>query len=382
MSRRTLDRWLRTLAGDDSDARQQAAMQIMELYAQPSGEDESAPPAGDAFSDLLKQTLTTHGFPATTIVRRLFERYVGAQQEHQERCGQAKETGDYVSVLDDGPFFNDGGFNMEWPVILMVLERCGQAARPLMPQLRELLDSSDVATRNVAAKMIEGLEASGEDALDDLFEALYRRLGTYWPDPRARAIAEHAKHDEAVLDRVIAGLDSDDQTVRQASCTVLTAVGPAAARAVPKLLELADNADDPALVVSALGELGDNDEKVVSVLLRTLDDERNWIRSSAISALGGLRAAPDLVVPALAGFLESWRPPWEDRKVEFDPDFDDFDDAIEVLGGYRQRAAAALPVLERLLERQRQEDDYETREQRFQLEVAIARIRGEKPPDP
>ncbi len=382
MSRKRLDRWLRDLAGDDLETRQQAASQIMELRLGMLGEAEPGADADDAFYDLLHQTLTTRGFPAKSIVRRLFERFVAIQQEHHDLCDRARKTGDCDSVFDDGPFFNDGGISMEWPMISMVLERSGQAALPLLPKLRQLLDSPDVETRNLAAKMIDGLEDTGDGALDDLFETLYRHFGSYWPDPRARAIAKLAIRDPAVLERVIAGLDSSDETVRDASCMVLTGVGPAAVRAVPKLIRLASRVDDPQLVVSALGEIGDNGEKVTALLLRTLDDERNWVRSAAIRALGARRAAPDAVVPALAGFLDRWRPPWEDRKIEFDPDFDDFDDALTALGNYRERADAALPVLKRLFAREIDEADGEAREQRFQLEVAIAKIRSEPLPSP
>ena len=381
MSRKRLDHYLRDLADGDADTRQQAAMHIMELYAHASSDEEPGPPDEGAFNQLLKATLTTHGFPAASIVRKLFERTIGAHREHQERCDRARETGDHDDVLEAGPFFYDGQLNMEWAVIPMVLEHCGQAALPLLPRLRELLSSSDLATRNTAAKMIEGLEASGKDSLDDLFEALYRHYGTYWPDPRARAIAEHAKRDAAVLNRVIAGLDSDDDTVRDASCMVLTGVGPTGARAVPKLLELASRVAEPGLVAAALGELSDGDEKVVAVLLRILDDKRNWIRSSAIRALGGLRAAPEQVVPALAGFLDRWQPPWQNAKFEFDPDYDDFDDALAALAAYGESASEALPVLTRLFENI-DEEDYEARGRRFELEVTIAKIRGEPPPDP
>ncbi len=103
--------------------------------------------------------------------------------------------------------------------------------------------------------MIEGLENAGDSTLDDLFEALHQHFGSQSRDPRARANPERAQRDEAVLDRVIAGLDSDDETARGASCLVLAEVGPPAAWAVPNLLRLAARMDWPGFVLSKDGRL-------------------------------------------------------------------------------------------------------------------------------
>ena len=216
--------------------------------------------------------------------------------------------------------------------------------------------------------------------LDKLFEALHQNFGQEYPDSRVQAVAELAQRDGAVLDRVIADLGSDDEKVYGASCMVLADVGPAAARAVPGLLRLVSRADDPGPVAYALGALGDSKKKVLSALLGLLEDKRNWVRSSAINALGSLHPAAEKAVPGLARFLDRWQPPWKDSEVEFDPDVDDFVDAIAVVATYGENAASALPVLERLAKQDVEGQDGESLETRFLLEATIAKIRGEAPP--
>ncbi len=216
--------------------------------------------------------------------------------------------------------------------------------------------------------------------LDRLFKALHRNFGKEYPDPRVTAIAKRAVRDEAVLDRVIADLGSNQEKVYGASCTVLAEIGPPAARAVSKLLRLVSRADDPSHVAYALGALGDSKKKVLSALLRLLDDKRNWVRSSAINALGSLNPPAGKVVPGLTRFLDRWQPPWENHKVEFDPDVDDFGDAVAVIGSYGENAASALSVLERLAAQDVDDQDDGVRQTRFLLQATIARIRGEPPP--
>ncbi len=217
--------------------------------------------------------------------------------------------------------------------------------------------------------------------LDQLFAALHQSFGKEYPDPRVTAVAERAARNEAVLDRVIGDLGSEQEKVYGASCTVLAEIGPPAARAVSRLLRLISRADDPSHVAYALGALGDGKKKVLSALLRLLDDKRNWVRSSAINALGSLNPPAGKVVPGLSRFLDRWQPPWEDpHKVEFDPDVDDFSDAVAVIGTYGESAASALPVLERLAAQDAGDQDEDVRMTRFMLQATIAKIRGEPPP--
>lgn len=216
--------------------------------------------------------------------------------------------------------------------------------------------------------------------LDRLFEDLHRQFGNEYPDPRVSAIAERAERDEAVLDRVIVDLDSELEKVYGASCTVLAEIGPSAERALPGLLRLASRAGDPSHVAYALGALGNGKKKVLSALLQLLDDPRNWVRSAAINALGSLDPPAEKVVPGLTRFLDRWRPPWENSKVEFDPDVDDFADAVAVIGTYGESAASALPVLERLVARDAGDGDEDAQMTRYMLQTTIAKIRGEPRP--
>ena len=215
---------------------------------------------------------------------------------------------------------------------------------------------------------------------DKLFTDLHQNFGTDYPDPRISAMAELAERDSAVLERVIADLDSKEEKVHGASCMVLAEIGPPAARAVPSLIRLAPRAGDPGPVAYALGALGDGKKKVLSALVRLLDDSRNWVRSSAINALGSLHPSAKEVVPALARMLDRWKPPWENQKVEFDPDVDDFMDAIAVIGTYGESADSALQVLDRLVEQEIDPRDRDAQETRFMLQATIAKIRGESPP--
>ncbi len=95
----------------------------------------------------------------------------------------------------------------------------------------------------------------------------------------------------------------------------LAALGTNAAPAVPTLIELAyvemnrtpPDRSDGYLPIFALGFLGQAAEPAIPVMIEALTNKNDNIHLEAAHRLGQLRLSPDLVVPALASFLDSQR---------------------------------------------------------------------------
>jgi HEAT repeat protein len=79
------------------------------------------------------------------------------------------------------------------------------------------------------------------------------------------------------------------------------------AKAIPSLIKLLDHSDDRrrALACFVLGMIGDLDDRVSPVLIRSLADKSEWVRRNAAEALGMMLTPSGLAVSALARTLEA-----------------------------------------------------------------------------
>jgi HEAT repeat protein len=245
----------------------------------------------------------------------------------------------------------------------LCLARCGT---PALPALERALLDPDMVTGNYAACALSNLSTDG-------LPALLRAMDH--PDELIRARAcgvigsVRPVSDEAIA-RTIGLLGEKSSLVRLSAAQSLGAMGPAAKRAGPELLQVLDGAgkSDRALagiVEHSLVKIGAGTDRLVPELIKQLEAGR-WQAALYLCEYG---PAAEAAVPALARALKSndldvrWRAAWALGEIGGKPKpavpaltkaLDDAEwrvrsSAARELGKFARQASGAVPALEGLL---------------------------------
>jgi len=301
------------------------------------------------------------------------------------------------------------------------LARLGPEAKEATEALAGALGSSDVQLRVAAAKALTAIGPGAESATSALIKLLSDRSRFLTEDDRDSQQDEYevwqyaadalAAIGPSAVKPMLEVLDPKDPVVYHAVCTALHRMGPAAADAIPRLIELVEKNDDdviapifalqgigpsakaavPALIVvldhknfhaqyfacRALGAIGADAEPAVEKLAERLKNGVTSVRRNAATALGQIgTAGGDAVVPALISALDD---PLHPVRVE----------AIVGLGRMGPAAAAAVPKIKQMLEDERFVGKapaagalwrIDPNEQEYAFQVLLKEVQGDNAP--
>lgn len=182
---------------------------------------------------------------------------------------------------------------------LYVLRELGAAAAPALPAIVAALDDGDPQVR---ARACEALGELPGDAAD-VVTGLLARIDDEEPDVSYAAsealVARQAAEAVPVFARRLAGADTRDEAL-----DVLARLGAPALPALQAALELeAPNDDDLAMIVDALGELGEVAAPAVTRLIELAAHESPLVRERAVLALGRIGVVDEAVLAALVARL-------------------------------------------------------------------------------
>lgn len=142
------------------------------------------------------------------------------------------------------------------------------------------------------------LSAAGSGAGSSLEELLAQLQHPHEPQARTRAAEALAQYGERAVPALRKLLHDADPLVRDYACTALVRIGPRAEAAVPDLIAIAGNPDEPEYLrdttVVALGQIGPAASSAVPMLCATLRENHPKLRRRAISALAAI-ATPQAV---------------------------------------------------------------------------------------
>ncbi len=179
--------------------------------------------------------------------------------------------------------------------------------RALMQQaveaFAEALQSNDAQLRSIAATAFAETEIPADIAEAPLLKSLVDKLDQ---ETINRVIDAFVKRGKAVVPRVIRALD--DPKRLPYAVQILNRIGPDAAEAVPKLIELLDTVEDADIrrdIIVALGSIGPASAPALPKLLKllkTADIETKYALTYAIGQLGPKAEAAN---PQLLELVES-----------------------------------------------------------------------------
>lgn len=133
-------------------------------------------------------------------------------------------------------------------------------------------------------------------------------------------------------------LDLQGEHLRNRADGGFSILGSIGKPAIPELIALLRN-DDPGVRCTAarcLGHIGPDAEVAIPTLLRLLDERNNGLPIlAAMDALRDIHGKPDVVIPAMAEFLNGNRKEWNYSSP-----------AMTVLRAYGAQAASAVPAIE------------------------------------
>jgi|GEM_PF-3196745 len=201
-----------------------------------------------------------------------------------------------------------------------------------IPALAEMLEDPDLLVRFAAAKALANYGPAAAEAVPALVEVIND------PDHDTQyAVFDALVKIGGSQARLAQKLGEADPQVRAGAAITLGMYGPAAAQAVPALLEVA-NDNDPSVrhaVITALGDIGDS--QAVPALIEAFHHSDLVTRIGAVEALIklGPKAAP--AVPDLIDAIDD-----EFEQIGWS--------ALEALGAIGPEARAAVPVLIEQLE--------------------------------
>ncbi|OAI41462.1 hypothetical protein AYO40_03125 [Planctomycetaceae bacterium SCGC AG-212-D15] len=180
------------------------------------------------------------------------------------------------------------------------------ASAPVVKNLTDALKDESPAVRREAATALGKIGPTARNALPALLAC------DADPDPEARQAIRSAvvrfapvmSNDD--LPAVIAGLKSDDATVRAFRCQILGAMGPAAEGATKDVTSaIADrDAGVRAEAVVALGNIGAPAKESAPALIRAIKDPDAKVRRNAADALGKVDTGDDTVAAWLAALRD------------------------------------------------------------------------------
>jgi HEAT repeat protein len=172
-------------------------------------------------------------------------------------------------------------------------------ARIGVPAVRPVLDAADSITGNATWGAAEALRSIGKDAIPILREGLgsknanTRRLAA---DVLARLPAEP---DTDSVAGIVESLWSKDPTYRRRAIEAVGRLGPAAAAALPALLDLIRDeqaSDDRTLAAWAVGQLGPAAVSAVPELLRLVGRKDSFLPAGLLYSLAQIGHGPSGIV--------------------------------------------------------------------------------------
>ena len=130
-----------------------------------------------------------------------------------------------------------------------------------------------------------------------------RDLGDARPEVRARAAADLEHGGAASVAPLVAVLSGGPDVARYEAVRILGRLGPAAAAAAPRLVEMV-RAEELAIPVSVADALAGIGAPAVPPLLEALRDPDEAVRYWTVRALGGMRPPPAAALEALTAALD------------------------------------------------------------------------------
>ncbi len=190
-----------------------------------------------------------------------------------------------------------------------LLGRLGPEARQTPPALSSLssaLKDANPQVRAVAATALASVGPAGSEAIP----ALQEMLSTQDCLPALRALALYGSDAAPAIGKIVVLLQQEgDSEIRWNAANTLGKMGPAAKKAVPKLV--AAMKDPEPLVrehaAEALGEIGPDAKDAIPALTQALKDSDARVRRDAVRSLGQMG-------PLAKSAVESIRPLLKDKE--------------------------------------------------------------------
>ena len=170
------------------------------------------------------------------------------------------------------------------PVRLNAAYALGTIGEPAVPQLIEVLSDENGPTRRMAAY---ALAAVGVPAVPALSEALAHTEDAVRIEA-AYALTQIGDSAEAAIPVLMEHTKDDNVEVRRYLPEAFGGIGPAAAPAVPTLIDMLENDDDKQVrfeAALALAQIGPAASDAVPVLEKALRDPDRYVRDNTIHAL-------------------------------------------------------------------------------------------------
>ena len=170
------------------------------------------------------------------------------------------------------------------PVRLNAAYTLGTIGEPAVPQLIEVLGDENGPTRRMAAY---ALAAVGAPAVASLSEALEHTEEAVRIEA-SYALAQIGDSAETAIPTLIEHAKDESVEVRRYLAEAFGSIGPAAAPAVPALIDMLDNDDDKQVRFEsalALAQIGPASSDAVPVLEKALRDPDRYVRDNTIHAL-------------------------------------------------------------------------------------------------
>jgi HEAT repeat protein len=210
-----------------------------------------------------------------------------------------------------------------------------------LPALRQAAKGSDLEVARRARACIPVIETNVQIAT--------LIAGLRAPNPQTRMDAGRelkALEGRAVraVPALLVACDDEDPRVREQAVETLSAMGPGAKVAIPKLMEMLQDQTQPTglrwWAEIALGGIGRRTEKTIPLLRRMLDAKEADLRNGAAHALGDLGPRSARAIPRLIELLK-------------DPDLNVQISAASALGEIGREPSTVVPALTEFVKRHR-----------------------------
>ena len=228
----------------------------------------------------------------------------------------------------------------EAPLRRAALEALAEMGKPglaLFPTVKKLvLESGDPSVQRAGFRAIRGMQADPKEIVE-IWAALLPKQPAFLHFPPTDEIRTYGKEAQPALPALLEYLNDRDVNTRRRTVEALTAMGPAAEKAIPALIKALDGDSFVAHgAMEALGAMGSRAKPAVAPLVRNFektkpdDREASYHQTKILTALEQIGPGAVEAVPRLLEWL-----PAHER-------------AIRVLGKIGPGAKAAVPVLEKI----------------------------------
>ncbi|HEY7426475.1 MAG TPA: HEAT repeat domain-containing protein [Gemmataceae bacterium] len=224
---------------------------------------------------------------------------------------------------------------------LQLVTELGRSGQALLPAVKRLtLESKEVPLQHSGFRALEALQADSKEIVE-VWVALLKKDRSFLNFPPADAIRGNRKEAQAALPALREYFKDRDVNTRRRVTEAMTALGPAAAKAIPALIEALDEDSFVAHgAMEALGAMGDLAKPAVAPLVRKFDKikpsdrEPDYSKDKILTTLAQIGPGAVEAVPALL----KWLP--------------DNPAAARVLGRIGPGTRTAVPALEKMYERE------------------------------